>query len=89
MILIDPKTTFPEDVRKDLEKLVGEKVRFVINTHNQVSILTQAIGRGRDRRKVSIESRIRVAHVPIDNLDTVSISRGRLAQQLTELHVMR
>ena len=89
MLLIEPKTTFPEDVRKDLEKLVGEKVWFVINTHNQVSILTQAIGRGRDRRKVSIESKIRVAHVPIDNLDTVSISRGRLAQQLTELHVMR
>ena len=89
MILIESKTTFPEDIRENLEKLLGEKVWFVINTHNQVSILAQAIGRGCDRRKVSIESRIRVVHVPIDNLDTVSISRGRLAQQLTELHVMR
>ena len=89
MLLIEPKTTFPEDVRKDLEKLVGEKIWFVINTHNQASILTQAIGRGRDRRKVSRESKIRVAHVPIDNLDAVGICRIRLAQQLTELHIMR
>ena len=89
MILIEPKTAFPEDIRKDLEKLLGEKVWFVINTHKQFSILAQAIGHGCDRRKVSIESKIRVAHVPIDNLDAVSISRSRLAQQLTELHVMR
>ena len=75
MLLIEPKTTFPEDVRKDLEKLVGEKVWFVINTHNQVSILTQAIGRGRDRRKVSTESKIRVAHVSVGNLDAVGICR--------------
>lgn len=89
MILIEPETTFPEDIREKLEKLLGEKVWFVINTHNQDSILAQAIGRGCDRRKIDIEEKIRVAHIPIDNLDPVSISRSRLAQQLTELHVMR
>ena len=89
MILIEPKTIFPEDIRENLERLLGEKIWFVINTQNQASILARTIGRGCDRRKVSIESEIRVAHIPIDNLDTVSISRSRLAQQLTELHVMR
>ena len=89
MLLIEPNTTFPEDVRRDLEKLLGEKVWFVINTRNKVSILAQAIGRDCDPRKVSIESNIQVAHIPIDDLNAVGISRIRLAQQLTELHVMK
>lgn len=89
MLLIEPKIKFPEDVRRDLEKLLGEKVWFVINTRNKVSILAQAIGRDCDRSKVSIESNIQMAHVPVDDLDAVGISRIRLAQQLTELHVMK
>ena len=89
MLLIEPNTTFPEDVRRDLEKLFGEKVWFVINTRNKVSILAQAIGRDCDRSKVSIESNIQVAHIPVDDLNAVGISRIRLAQQLTELHVMK
>ena len=89
MLLIEPKTKFPEDVRRDLEKLLGEKVWFVINTQRKVSILAQAIGRGCDPSKVSIESKIQVAHVSVDDLNAVGISRIRLAQQLTELHVMK
>ena len=88
MLLIEPNTTFPGEVRRDLEKLLGEKV-FVVNTRNKVSILAQAIGRDCDPRKVSIESDIQVAHVPVDDLDAVGISRIQLAQQLTELHVMK
>ncbi len=88
MLLIEPNTTFPGEVRRDLEKLLGEKV-FVVNTRNKVSILAQAIGLDCDRSKVSIESDIQVAHIPVDDLDKVGISRIRLAQQLTELHVMK
>ena len=89
MFLIEPKTTFPEDVRKDLEKMLGEKVWFVINTRNKISILAQAIGRDCNRTKVGIESNIQVAHVPVGNLNAVGVSRIRLAQQLTELHVIK
>ena len=89
MLLIEPNTTFPMDVRKKLEEMLGEKVWFVINTRNQASILAQAIGRDCDRSKVSIERDIQVAHVPVGDLDAVGISRIRLAQQLTELHVMK
>lgn len=88
MLLIEPNTTFPEDVHRDLEELLGEKVWFVINNNrNKVSILAQAIGLDCDPSKVRIESDIQVAHVPVDDLDAVGISRIRLAQQLTELHV--
>ena len=89
MLLIEPNITFPMDVRKKLEEMLGEKVWFVINTRNQASILAQAIGRDCDRSRVSIEREIQVAHVPMGDLDAVGISRIRLAQQLTELHVMK
>ena len=89
MFLIEPKITFPENVRRDLEKMLGEKVWFVINTRNKVSILAQAIGRDCDRSKVRIESDIQIAHVPVGNLNAVGVSRIKLAQQLTELHVIK
>ena len=86
MLLIETK--FPEEVRKSLGKLLGENVWFVVNTRDEKSILSQAIGRNCDPDKVSIESKIQVAHVPIGPLDSVGIYRVKLAQQLTELHVM-
>lgn len=89
MFLIEPKTTFPEDLRRNLEKMLGEKVWFVKNTRNKISILSQAIGRDCDPAKIGIESDIKVAHVPVGELDAVGISRIRLAQQLTKLHVMK
>ena len=88
MLLIEPKTTFPEDVRRNLGKLLGENVWFVVNTRNKRSILSQAIGRDCDPSKVGMESKIQVAHVPVRQLDAMGIYRIRLAQQLTELHVM-
>lgn len=89
MFRIAPKTTFPGDVRKDLDKLLGERVWFVIDTGNKTSILAQAIGRDCDPGKVSIESKIQVAHVPVGQFGAVGVSRVKLAQQLTELHVMK
>ena len=87
IILIEPDTAFPENIHRKLEELLGQEIRFAINTHNPMSILAQTIGC--DEGKIRIESGIRIAHVPIDDLDAVSISRSKLAQQLTELHVMR
>lgn len=89
MLVIEPGTTFPGEARAGLEELLGEKVWFVVDTGDKASMLSQAIGRNCDRRRVSIESKIQVAHVPIGELDAVGVSRIRLAQQLTELHVMR
>ena len=89
MFRIAPKTTFPKDVRKDLEKLLGEKVWFAIGTGNKTSILAQAIGRDWDWSKVYIESKIQVAHVPVGQFGAVGVSRVKLAQQLTELHVIK
>lgn len=89
MLLIDPGTRFPGEVRSGLEDLLGERIWFVVNTRDPASTLSQAIGKDCDRRRVSIEDKIQVAHVPVGALDAVGLSRIRLAQQLTELHVMR
>jgi len=87
MLLIEHETAFPEEIRKKLKDLLGEEIWFVTNSHNQASILAQAIGC--DQKEIRIKSEIQVAHVPIDNQDALTIFRSGLAQQLTELHVMR
>ena len=89
MFLIDPKTTFPEDMRKGLEKLLGEEVWFLANTRNKTSILAQAIGHDCDRSSIRIESKIQAAHVSIGQLNAIGISRIRLAQQLTEIQIFK
>lgn len=89
MLLIKPNLIFPGQIRSDLERLLGEQIWFVIDTENSFSILTQAIGRNCEKKKISIEEKLHVAHVPFDALDAVSKARVRLAQQLTGFHVMR
>ena len=89
MFVIEPNTNFPGQIRNGLERLLGEQIWFVVDTRNQFSILKQAIGRGCAKSRISIEEKIRVAHVPLDDLGAVAKARVRLAQQLTGLHVMR
>lgn len=89
MLVIDPKTTFPMDTRKALGNLLGEKIWFVRDTTDRISILKQAIGRDCDPRRIRIEKNIQIAHVPVGELDAVGRARIFLAQQIAELHVMK
>jgi len=89
MLLIKPNITFPAHIRQGLERLLGEKILFVRDTGNIESILSKAIGDGCERHKIGIEWKLKIAHIPLDELDTLTRSRVKLAQQLTGLHVMR
>ena len=89
MFLIAPKTEFPVHIRDGLERLLGEKILFVVDTKNPRSILAQAIGQACDRNKIRLEEKIQVAHVPFDDLHAEANARIRLAQQLTGFHVMK
>ena len=91
MLLLEPGTTFPNDVRRRLQRLLHEQVWFVVDTGRRSSMLCQAIGirQPDERRRVSVEERIQIAHVPVGVLDVTRVARIRLAQQLTELHVMK
>lgn len=88
MLLIDPGTRVPRDVRKRLERLLGEKILFAVETNNAVSLIGQAVGPECDRRKINIEERIRVAHLNHEHIGPQTRSRIRLARQLTGLHVV-
>jgi hypothetical protein len=89
MLVIAPETKFPEQIKINLERLLGESIWFVIDNGNPKSILSQAIGRGCDRNKISIESKLKIAHIPLDDLDSLTLTRVNLAQQLTELHITK
>lgn len=89
MLMIKPDVRFPGPIRVEIERLLGESLWFVINNENEESILSQAIGRGCSKEKINIEWDLRVVHVPIDEFDLLTKSRIKLAQQLTELHIVK
>ncbi len=89
MIVIPPNTQIPEDVQKELEHLLGEKLWFVIETENVLNKLYQAIGRKCPLDSIGVEEKIRVAHVPLHLLGEEAKPRVRMAQQLTGYHIMQ
>lgn len=89
MFLINPGVIFPEAIRRALEMLLKERIWFVIDTKNTVSILSQAIGRKCKTNEISLEKKISVARVSFDNIDENTKIRIKLAQQLTGFHIMR
>lgn len=93
MIVLEDGKRFPEDARKALSYILKEQVWFVFNTNNLKSILKQAIGKGCDKGSIRIQyinDEPRIAHIAnIDVLDANTFNRVRLAQQLTELLIMK
>jgi GTP-binding protein EngB required for normal cell division len=93
MIVLEDGKRFPNDARKALSYILKEQVWFVFNTNNLKSILTQAIGKGCDKDSIRIQcinNEPRIAHISnIDVLDANTFNRVRLAQQLTELLIMK
>ena len=88
MLLIQPGVRIPGKVKSGLMGLLEESIWFAIDFKNPVSIISQAVGNGCDKKRIGIERNIRVAHVAIQDLTPVTKARIRLAQQLTGLHVM-
>lgn len=89
MFVITPNTTFPQSVTEELERLLGEHIWFVRETKDPAALLAQTIGAGCDSDRIIIDEKIRVAHVPLEDLGAEAKARVRLAQQLTGLHVTR
>ena len=93
MIVLEDGKRFPDDAKKALSRLLKEPVWFVFYKENKKSMLSQAIGRGCDRNTIriqKIDNVPRIAHIPsMDTLDTSTNNRIRLAQQLTELLIMK
>ncbi len=93
MIVLEDGKRFPDDASKALFYLLKEKVWFVFKKENLKSMLSQAIGRGCDRDTIRIQyidDTPRIAHIPsLDSVDASTKNRIRMAQQITELLIMK
>ena len=93
MIVLEDGMRLPNDAKKELSYILKEQVWFIFNTKNLKSILTQAIGRGCEKDSIRIQyinDEPRIAHIyNFDALDANTFNRVRLAQQLTELLIMK
>lgn len=93
MIVLEDGKRFPDEATKSLSRLLKEPVWFVFHKDNLKSMLSQAVGRGCHKNLISIQyinNVPRIAHIPsMDTLDASTNNRIRLAQQLTELLVMK
>jgi len=89
MIMIDDGKRFPDDIKRNLEALLKEQAWFVFHNDNPKVLLIRAIGHGCAKDNISIEHKLKIAHVPLSELDALTINRVRLAQQLTELLITK
>ncbi|MEX2409977.1 MAG: GTPase [Candidatus Paceibacterota bacterium] len=89
MLMIDTNVQFSEQVKKQLQDLLNESIWFVIDTNDNKSIVSQAIGRGVSIDDISIEEKLKIVHVNIENIELTTYMRLNLAQQLTDLHIMK
>ena len=93
MLVLEDGTVFPNEAKRELSNILKEDVMFIFNTKNLMSILLQAIGKKCDRDMIEIQytdDEPQVAHIPnLEDLDAVTCNRIRLAQQLTELLIMK
>ncbi|MBP7331617.1 MAG: 50S ribosome-binding GTPase [Firmicutes bacterium] len=89
MIMLDDGKRFPDDIRRNLSVLLKEQVWFVFYNDNPKILLSRAIGRGCAKDNISIEYKLKIAHVPLNKLNALTVNRVRLAQQLTELLITK
>jgi len=87
--MIDDGKRFPDDIKRNLEALLKEQAWFVFHNDNPKVLLIRAIGHGCAKDNISIEHKLKIAHVPLSELDALTINRVRLAQQLTELLITK
>lgn len=84
---------FNKKARALLSNLLKEQVFFVIKNNNQQSMLYQAIGKGIIIKNISIQEineKPRIAHITFaDSINQSTKNRIRLAQQVTELLIMK
>lgn len=101
MIVLEYGKVFPNEVAKELSNLLKEKIWYIIKNENIKSMLLQSIWKKTDRETVNvqkiniqyIDKEPRIAHIPFlddnDIIDANTKNRIRMAQQITELLIMK
>lgn len=98
MLVLEYGKVFPNDAARALSSLQKEKVLYIIKNDNVKSMLLQAIWSKSNRDSVDvqginiqyIDNAPRIAHIPfLDAVDANTKNRIRMAQQITELLIMK
>lgn len=89
LIVLDEREKFPDDVRKKLSALLKERVWIVCDHDNLKILLARAIGQDGVKDYISIDDKLKIAHVPLEEPDALTVNRVRLAQQLAELFITK
>lgn len=88
LIMLHKGTIFPNELKDKLYHLMGERISFVKETENKLVLLYKVLGKEIGDKKISIEEKIGVAHVPLQEATPNMINRVQLAQQLTGLQII-
>lgn len=98
MVVLEYGKVFPNDATEKLSKLLNARIWYIIKNDSIKSMLLQAIWPEDDRavvdgEKISIQcvdDEPRIAHIPfLDAVDANTNNRIRMAQQITELLIMK
>lgn len=88
LFLLRDGTVFPIEKRGELYKMMAEQIRFAFESNNKRILISRILGKSIERSRISIEEKIGVAHITIGTPTPTIVNRIRLAQQLSELHII-
>ncbi len=88
LIMLRDGKVFPKEQRDDLYKLMSERINFVNETENKKILISRILRKDIDRNLISIEEKIGVAHVPLENATPNMVNRVRLAQQFSRVQII-
>lgn len=88
LLLLRDGTVFPKEQKEGLYKLMAERVSFVYASENKRVLISRVLGRDIDRRLISIEEKIGVAHIPVKEATPDMKNKVWLAQQCSRLLIM-
>lgn len=68
---------------------MGERIHFVYETDNKKVLISRILGKEIDRRSIRMEQKVGIAHAPIIRETPELISNKRLAQQFSEIQIIK
>ena len=89
LLLLRDGVHFPEEKRKQLYEFMSERINFTYDSTSKKTLISRVLGKSIDRSQISIERKINVAHVPMEELTPTMWNRIQLAEQLSGLSIMR
>lgn len=88
LLLLSDGIRFPDEERERLISIMSEQIIFNYGSPSNKVLISRVLGKDVDRRKIHIEKKINVAHVPLKEKTPEMERKICLAQQLSGLSIM-